>query len=72
MKTFEKWLEDNYGEKLPQGHVPFEWFAVRDLPALARCACCDSIMLLPNSIVAEDGSIYCPSCAERCVEEEEE
>ena len=72
MKTFEKWLEDNYGEKLPQGHVPFEWFMARRLPPIVSCTCCDMTIGLPRAIVAEDGSIYCPSCAEGCVEEEEE
>ena len=71
MKTFEKWLEDNYGEKLPQGHVPFEWFMARRLPPIVSCTCCYMTISLPNAIVAEDGSIYCPSCAEGCVEGEE-
>ena len=70
MKTFKKWLEDNYNEKLPEGHVPFEWFVARRLPPIVSCTCCNSTMLLPNSIVAEDGHLYCSSCAEKYVEEE--
>ena len=72
MKTFEKWFEDNYNEKMPEGCFSLGWFAVRGLPAVVRCTCCDSTMPLPNSIVAEDGHLYCPSCAEGCVEGEEE
>lgn len=70
MKTFEKWFKDNYNEEMPEGCFSLKWFEERGLPAVVRCTCCDSTMLLPNSIVAEDGSIYCPSCVEGCVEEE--
>lgn len=72
MKTFEKWFEDNYNEKMPEGCISYEWFFKHDLPMVVHCTCCDSTMLLPNSIVAEDGYLYCPSCAEGCFEEEEE
>lgn len=72
MKTFKKWLEDNYNEKLPEEHVPFEWFMARRLPPIVSCTCCYMTIGLPHAIIAEDGSIYCPSCAEGRVEEEEE
>lgn len=72
MKTFEKWFEDNYNEKMPEGCISYEWFFKHDLPMVVHCTCCDDTMLLPNSIVAEDGYLYCPSCAEGCFEEEEE
>ena len=72
MKTFEKWFEDNYNEEMPEGCISYGWFAKHGLPMIVRCTCCDSTMALPSAIVAEDGSIYCPSCAEGCVEGEEE
>lgn len=72
MKRFEKWFEDNYNEKLPEGRIPYGWFVNHSLPLTARCNCCEGTMALPNAIVAEDGHLYCPSCAEGCFEEEEE
>ena len=72
MKTFEKWYEDNYNEKMPEGCFSLKWFEEQDLPFIVHCTCCDGTILLPNSIVAEDGRLYCPSCAEGCIEEEEE
>lgn len=72
MKTFEKWFEDNYNEKMPKGDVSLKWFEEQCLLPIACYTCCGGIMSLPDSIVAEDGHLYCPSCAEGCVEEEEE
>lgn len=70
MKTFEKWFEDNYNEEMPNGCLSYEWFEEHDLPMIVNCTCCEGTMLLPNAIVAEDGYLYCPSCAEGHMEEE--
>lgn len=71
MKTFKNWFEDNYNEEMPEGRISYGWFLEHDLPMIVHCICCDGTMLLPNAIVAEDGYLYCHSCAEGCVEEEE-
>ena len=62
MKTFTKWLKENYNEEMPKGDVNAEWFVKRDLPMIVHCSCCEMTMALPNAYIDDKGYTYCSNC----------
>lgn len=68
MKSFEQFILDQYGIKMPKGSISGEWFAENGLPMVVSCRCCEMLMASPSAWVDDDGYIYCDNCAD--VEEE--
>ena len=64
MKSFEQFILDNYGIKMPEGNISGAWFAENGFPMVVRCSCCDMTMASPSAWVDEDGDTYCRTCAE--------
>lgn len=64
MKTFERWLKDECGVKMPHGTINGEWFSERGLPMIVECTCCGSTMALPSAMIDDEWHTYCASCAE--------
>lgn len=62
MKTFAKWLKENYGEEMPTGVINYQWFADRNLPMVVECACCGTSMALPSAFIDDEGYTVCASC----------
>ena len=62
MKTFDKWLKDNYGEEMPTGSVNAAWFMERGLPMIVECTNCGTTMALPSALIDDDDYIYCSTC----------
>lgn len=64
MRTAEQYLREEMGIEMPEGTVDGSWFAEHRLPMIVRCTCCDMTMALPSAVIDDDGTIFCPSCAE--------
>ena len=68
MRTAETWIFEEMGVEMPKDNIPGSWFAENALPMIVRCTCCDTSMALPSAMIDDDGTIYCPFCAEGCDE----
>lgn len=68
MKSFEQFILDNYGIKMPKGNISGAWFVENGFPMVVRCSCCDMTMASPSAWIDKDGDTYCGNCAD--VEEE--
>lgn len=64
MRTAETYIFEERGIEMPKGNIPGSWFVENDLPMIVECACCRMTMTLPSAMIADDGSCFCPSCAE--------
>lgn len=64
MRTAEVYLREEMGIEMPKDTIDGSWFAEHHLPMIVRCTCCDTTMALPSAVIAEDGTIFCSSCAE--------
>ncbi len=64
LRTAETWIFEEMGVEMPRGNISGQWFAEHCLPMIVKCACCDTSMALPSALIDDDGTIYCPSCAE--------
>lgn len=62
MKSFAKWLKDNYNEEMPKGTVNADWFVERGLPMVVSCKCCHMSAVLPNVFIDDMNYIYCSDC----------
>lgn len=64
LRTAETWIFEEMGVEMPKGEINGAWFAENHLPMIVECSCCGMTMVLPSAMIAEDGTIYCSSCAE--------
>lgn len=64
MRTFETYAFEEMGIKVPKNNIPVSWFAENALPMIVECSCCGMTMALPSAMIDDNGSCYCPSCAE--------
>lgn len=64
MRTAERYIYEELGVEMPKGNITGAWFAEHHLPMIVKCTCCEVTMALPSARIDEDGTIYCPSCAE--------
>jgi hypothetical protein len=64
MRTAETYLKEEMNIEMPQGEINGKWFAENGLPMIVECTCCGMTMALPSAMIAEDGSIYCSTCAD--------
>jgi len=62
MKSFAKWLKDNYNEEMPKGMTDGTWFHKRGLPLVVECSCCTMTMALPSAFIDDEGNVYCSNC----------
>lgn len=62
MKTFTKWLKENYNEEMPKGTINESWFIERGLPMIVHCSSCEMTMALPNTYIDDKGYTYCSTC----------
>lgn len=64
MKSFAKYIKENYNLDLPHPTVSMEWMHDHGFPMVVECACCGMTMALPCAYVSEDEYVYCGDCAE--------
>lgn len=64
LRTAEQYLKEEMGIEMPEGNINGEWFAEHPLPMIVKCTYCEMTMALPSAMIADDGSIFCHSCAE--------
>lgn len=64
MKTFEKYIAENYNVKLPHGTIPATWFSENGFPMVVKCTCCEMTMASPSALIDDNGYTYCVNCAE--------
>ena len=63
LRTAETYIFEEMGVEMPKGEIKGSWFAENALPMVVSCTCCGMTMALPSALIEDDGSIYCPSCA---------
>lgn len=63
LRTAETYIFEEMGVEMPKGEIKGSWFAENHLPMIVRCDCCLTSMALPSAMIADDGTIYCSSCA---------
>lgn len=64
MKTFARYIKDEFEIDYPAGDVNGSWFAENGLPMIVECCCCGMSMASPNAMIDHDGKCYCSGCAE--------
>lgn len=64
MKTFARYIKDEFEIDYPAGDVNGSWFVENGLPMIVECCCCGMSMASPNAMVDYDGNCYCSGCAE--------
>ena len=62
MKSFAKWLKENYDAEMPKGTVDAGWFYEHGLPMIVECKCCTMTMALPSALIDDEGNVYCSDC----------
>ena len=63
MRTFRKFIKDEFNIDMPHGNVPGTWFAENGLVMIVACTCCGMTMASPSALIDDDGHCYCSSCA---------
>jgi hypothetical protein len=63
LRTAETYIFEEMGVEIPKGEIKGSWFAENALPMVVSCTCCGMTMALPSAMIEDDGTIYCPSCA---------
>lgn len=64
MKTFTKYIKDEFDLDFPPGEVNGSWFVENDLPMIVCCCCCGMSMASPSALIDGEGNCYCSSCAD--------
>lgn len=64
MKTFARYIKDEFEIDYPDGDVNGSWFVENGLPMIVECCCCGMSMASQNAMVDYDGNCYCSGCAE--------
>lgn len=63
MKTFGKYIKDEFGIDMPSGEINGSWFSDNGLPMVVACCCCDMTMASPSAFIDDDGNCYCSGCS---------
>lgn len=63
MKSFRKFIKDEFDIEMPHGEIPGNWFAEAGLPMIVACTCCGMTMASPSAWIDDDGQCYCSGCA---------
>ena len=57
-----QWIKEELNIEMPMGRIDGKWFIDNNLPMIAKCTCCEAIMILPNALINDEGEIFCQNC----------
>lgn len=62
-RTSRQWIKEELNVEMPMDCIEGKWFIDNNLPMIAKCTCCEAIMILPNALINDEGEIFCQDCA---------